>query len=329
MSQSRHAHVVVDRLGGYRSLVGGVTALERTLWRLGKAGYVTAVIAAEPFPLRGDLPILVAWVPPETPPELDAELVRGDEVAGVVVRDAASIAAAERELLRGLGKSHQGITDAVINHHMSRPITRWLATTSVTPNQVTIVSILLGLFAAVLLCERSYPYVALGGVLIQLQSVLDSCDGELARLRFQYSLFGQWLDNVGDDLVDNAFIAGAGVAAGGIWMWLGFYAATLRLLAATAVFYEVYRKTGTGDVYQFRFWFERGKQTIDDVYDPRSPFTWLRNVGRRDTYAFAWMLLCLADLPLVVTIWGAGMGTVHATNMTIHTIKRVRGELDA
>lgn len=326
---SQHAHLVVGRSGGHRRIVGGVTALERNLWLLGKRGVLTAVIAAEPFALRPDLPILVAWVPEGTPPAPDAEVVRGDEVAGILVEDDASCRAAEDELLRALGKSHQGITDAVINHHFSRPITRLLASTSVTPNQVTVVSILLGLAAAGLLLERSYLCVAVAGVGLQLQSILDSCDGELARLRFQYSVFGQWLDNVGDDLVDNAFIAGAGVAAGGTWMWLGFIAAALRLIAAGFVFSEVYQKTGTGDVYQFRLWFDRGKKTADEVFNVRSPLTWLRNVGRRDTYVFAWMLLCLAGLPVAVTVWGVGMAVVHSVTMTIHTMKRLRGELDA
>ncbi len=327
MSARRHTHVVVGPDGGHRWVVAGVTALERTLWTLGKQGFLTAVVAAEPFPLRADLPILVAWVAEGTPPEPDVEVVRGDEVAGIVVRDPASRRAAEKALLQGLGKSFQGITDAVINHHFSRPITDLLSRTPVTPNQVTVVAILVGLVAAALLLEGSYLCMALAGVLLELQSILDSCDGELARLRFQYSKLGQWLDNIGDDIVDNAFIACAGVAAGGLWLWVGAVAASLRLLASLAVFIEVYQTTGTGDVYRFRFWFERDKPSMDEVFDPRSPFTWLRNVGRRDTYAFAWMLACLAGAPVVVVVWGLGMGAVHATNMTIHTRKRLRGEL--
>jgi len=308
-------------------VVAGVTALERNLWLLGKRGVLTAVVAAEPFPLREDLPILVGWVPEGTPPEPDTEVVRADEVAGIVIEDDASVKAAERVLLDALGKSYQGVTDAVINRHLSRPITQLLAKTPVTPNQVTVVSILVGLASAWLLPGGSYACVAAAGLGIELQSVLDSCDGELARLRFQYSVFGQWLDNIGDDLVDNSFIAAAGVAAGGTWMWLCFVAAGLRLIAASLAFHEVYQKTGTGDVYQFRLWFDRGKKSADEVFDPRSPFTWLRNVGRRDTYVFVWMLLCLANLPVAVAAWGVGMAAVHSVTMAIHTIKRVRGEL--
>lgn len=329
MLPARHAHVVVGPSGDYRRVVAGVTVLERVLWGLGKRGVLTAVVAGQPFALRKDLPILVGWVPEGTAPEPDAEVVRGDEVAGIRVVDAATVRAAEDALLAGLGKSYQGITDAVINHHFSRPITRVLSATSVTPNQVTIVSILVGLGAAAMLMGGSYTWVALAGVALEVQSILDSCDGELARLRFQYSKIGQWLDNIGDDIVDNAFIACAGVAAGGMWMWLGFTAASLRLVASAAVFREVYVKTGTGDTSQFRLWFDRDKASADEVFNATSPFAWLRNVGRRDTYVFAWMLMCLAGLPVGVAIWGIGMGVVHTLTMTVHTVKRVRGELDA
>ncbi len=310
-------------------VVAGVTALERTLWGLGKRGVLTALVAAEPFPLRGDLPIQVAWVASDTPPADDVEVVRGDEVEGIVVHDAASRRAAELALLGELGKSYQGITDAVFNRHFSRPITDLLSSTRVTPNQVTLVSILVGFAAAGLLLGRTPMCIALAGLAIELQSILDSCDGELARLRFQYSKLGQWLDNVGDDLVDNAFIACAGLAVGGAWAWVGCVAAVLRLLSAAAMFIEVYQTTGTGDVYRFRIWFDRGKQTADEVFDPRSPFTWLRNVGRRDTYVFAWMLLCLVGAPIGVVVWGAIMGVLHAVNMVIHTWLRVRGRLGA
>lgn len=308
-------------------VVAGVTALERTLWSLGRDGFLTAVVAGEPFALRGDLPILVGWVPEGTLPAEDAKIVRGDVVAGVVVADASSCRAAEKELLRGLGKSFQGITDALVNHHFSRPITDLLSHTRVTPNQITAVSIAVGLLGAALLLDRSYLGFAAGGVAIELQSILDSCDGELARLRFQYSRFGQWFDNVGDDVVDNTFIACAGLAAGGAWAWIGVTTALVRLVVAALMFDEVYRTTGTGDVYRFRMWFERDKKTSDERFDPRSPMTWLRNVGRRDTYTFGWMLLCLAGLPSGVVAWGAAIGLVSAVTMAIHTFKRLRGDL--
>jgi hypothetical protein len=65
----------------------------------------------------------------------------------------------------------------------------------VTPNHVTIAAIAVGLVRR---CWRAASYAMLTptGVPLEVNSILDSCDGELARLRYQYSKLGQWLDNL-------------------------------------------------------------------------------------------------------------------------------------
>ena len=141
-------------------------------------------------------------------------------------------------------------------------------------------------------------------MLLELNSILDSVDGELARLRFQYSKLGQWLDNLSDDIVDNAFIAAVGYGLGGVWWWLGLAAAGGRVLVSVTTYVDVYRRTGTGDVFAFRWWFEGAGTSTDEVYDPKKLTTWLRSFGRRDTFVFLWMLACVAGLPY----WVVGHG---------------------
>ena len=48
----------------------------------------------------------------------------------------------------------------------------------------------------------------LGGILIQFLSIIDGCDGEVSRLKFQKSVFGAWLDPILDRYVDMFLIAG-------------------------------------------------------------------------------------------------------------------------
>ena len=131
-----------------------------------------------------------------------------------------------------MNKSFEGPVDALINWRFSMRITRVLARRSlaITPNHVTMLSILVGITASLLILQRSYAMLALGGVLLEVQSILDSVDGELARLRFQYSKLGQWLDNLSDDVVDNLFIISAGYLVGGAWLWVAIAAAAARLL---------------------------------------------------------------------------------------------------
>jgi phosphatidylglycerophosphate synthase len=159
---------------------------------------------------------------------------------------------------------------------------------------------------------------ALGGVLLQGNSILDSCDGELARLRYQYSRLGQWLDNLSDDIVDNLFLVAVGAGLGGIWQWLGLAAAGGRLLVATTTYLDVYRRTGTGDVFAFRWWFETDKATADDVYDPTSPITWLRSFGRRDTYVFIWMIALVLGFPPWVPCHGLLIAAVNVSLLVLH-----------
>ena len=53
----------------------------------------------------------------------------------------------------------------------------------------------------------------LGSLLVQLQSILDGCDGEIARLKFKSSKVGEWLDNILDDQVNVGYGIGLGFAA--------------------------------------------------------------------------------------------------------------------
>lgn len=87
-----------------------------------------------------------------------------------------------------------------VYRHLSLPLLRILLKTSITPLQVTLLSILLGIVSAVLFFLADYPYLLAGAIVLNLSLVLDKVDGQLARLRNQTSAFGGWLDSVGDIL---------------------------------------------------------------------------------------------------------------------------------
>ena len=274
------------------------------------------IVAAEPVAIARTLPVEVEYVPPGTPPPDGARVERADVIAGIELVDDAARRQAEWKLIRGMNKSFEGPVDALINWRFSMRITRWLACRSlaVTPNHVTIVAITVGLIASVLVSRGTYAHVAIAGVLLEVNSILDSVDGELARLRFQYSKLGQWLDNLSDDIVDNVFIAMCGVALGGVWQTVGICAALGRVLVSVTTYVSVYRRTGTGDVFAFRWWFEGEATSTDEVYDPKKVTTWLRSFGRRDTFVFIWMLACVAGFPQ----WVVGHGTlIAAVNVTL------------
>ncbi len=302
-------------------LVGGVTALERKVREAVKQGASRVIVAAPPIAVARPFPIEVQFAPGATAPE-GATVERADVIAGVELVDEAARQRAEWAVIRTMNKSFEGPVDALINWRVSMRITRLLARRSlaVTPNHVTILAIMVGLFASVLAQRADYLGFAFAGVLLEVNSILDSVDGELARLRWQYSKIGQWLDNLSDDIVDNVFIAAIGYALGGWWLTLGLAAAGGRLLVAVTTYVSVYRRTGTGDVFAFRWWFESDKATADDVYDPKALTTWLRSLGRRDTYVFLWMLACIAFFPHWVVVHGAVIAMVNVSLLLLHFV---------
>src|SRR5262249_6354278 len=142
--------------------------------------------------------------------------------AGVRVTDAASRRAAEDVVYADLLRGDLGLTARWLNKPLSIRLTRaLLVRLPVTPNQITLGAAVVGLAGCALIASGRGAAVAVGFFLQHLQSVLDGCDGELARVRFQQSELGAWLDTAVDDLlsvlVPVALGAGLFAAAGDRW----------------------------------------------------------------------------------------------------------------
>ncbi|MBI2846185.1 MAG: NTP transferase domain-containing protein [Chloroflexi bacterium] len=136
---------------------------------------------------------------------------------------------AEELLLERLGKPRDGVVSRNLNRRVSRPLSRFLVRTPVTPNQVSLLAFILGLFSALLFATGEYLTLALAGLFAQASSILDGSDGELARLRGTSSRFGGWMDAILDRVVDAAILygmaAGLALRSGETWPWgLGFLA---------------------------------------------------------------------------------------------------------
>ena len=88
--------------------------------------------------------------------------------------------------------------------HFFRPagilVARILYPTRVTPDQVTLVCLLIGLAAGHLMVYRSTALTLLGVGLFLVSDIFDSADGQLARLRQTSTHFGRILDGVSDNL---------------------------------------------------------------------------------------------------------------------------------
>jgi len=96
-------------------------------------------------------------------------------------------------------------SDERINVYLQRPIAglivRALYLTPVTPNHLTLVSILFGVVGGVLLATPD-SRLAIPGICFYLKDIFDSADGQLARAKQQFSRRGRFLDSIGDFIVD-------------------------------------------------------------------------------------------------------------------------------
>jgi phosphatidylglycerophosphate synthase len=96
------------------------------------------------------------------------------------------------------------VVEEWIDLHFFRPlgfrIARLLKPTQVTPDQVTVASLVLGLAAGHLMVYASPLLNAAGVTLFVVSDVFDSADGQLARMRGTSTRFGRILDGIADNL---------------------------------------------------------------------------------------------------------------------------------
>jgi CDP-L-myo-inositol myo-inositolphosphotransferase len=107
----------------------------------------------------------------------------------------------------------------------------------VSPNQISVLCFLLGLLGAGALAVTNAWAWVVGGLLIQLASILDGCDGEIARIKHSHSSRGAWLDTMLDRYADLAVGIAVTFAAARYysapWIWpVGLVAIMSFLLAS-------------------------------------------------------------------------------------------------
>jgi phosphatidylglycerophosphate synthase len=124
---------------------------------------------------------------------------------------------------------------------LARPLTRFFLRTPITPNQITILSIVASLVGCWIAAGPTWSDHVLGLALLFLGGVLDANDGEVARLRLEGSPAGAWLDAIGDDLARIGLMLGVGLHVSQRWPDLPIAwvtgAATVMTIAALALIY--------------------------------------------------------------------------------------------
>ncbi|MBK9017275.1 MAG: CDP-alcohol phosphatidyltransferase family protein [Saprospiraceae bacterium] len=206
------------------------------------------------------------------------------------VRNDADKKAVKKALIRSLIKPTDGWVSRNLNRPISTSISRVLAHTAITPNQFTIVTGLIGLSTAWFFAAGGYWNYLIGGTLFHLTSVLDGVDGELARLKFKSSPFGQWLDTLVDNL---SYLAALGGIITGIYLhgatdlvkWAGLLSVVFALLALGSLYFYLLRFKSGGTLLNVKYSFQEGNSTFDKILQVAGAF------GKRDLFALIFFIL--------------------------------------
>jgi 1L-myo-inositol 1-phosphate cytidylyltransferase / CDP-L-myo-inositol myo-inositolphosphotransferase len=200
---------------------------------------------------------------------------------------------AEERLARAL-KDETAETDAPLARYVDRNISwrisKRLARTSITPNQVTIANTMVGLLSAYLFAAPSYWLRLIGSLLFLFSITVDGVDGELARLTMTESKFGGMLDVVTDNIVHVAVFAG--------------------------IFWGCYRNSGDSS-YLYLIPVVLGGFALCALstylalsIDTAGAEEWLGKIDRISGRDFAYLLVLLALINrLGFFAWGAAFGT--------------------
>jgi phosphatidylglycerophosphate synthase len=148
-----------------------------------------------------DLPRLAALLVERTmspePQPSGEDVSFGRAQLSIRIGSRAALPQAEATLRRATFKQ----TDAKLarfNRRLSLPISIALLRTPITANMMSLFVLVLGLVSAWLFSRGSYVAGVAGGLLSLAASILDGCDGEIARLKYQESPLGCWLETIGD-----------------------------------------------------------------------------------------------------------------------------------
>jgi CDP-L-myo-inositol myo-inositolphosphotransferase len=226
---------------------------------------------------------------------------------------------AERRLLQSLRKPADGIVARYLNRHVSLALSRMLCRTRIRPNQVTLFTFLVGCAAAGLVALGEYLPALLGALLYQVKSILDGVDGEIARLKFQGTKLGEWLDTLGDDLSNILFYAGVGLGAyrlsgDPLYLYLGGAGVALAAICSGLMYYWIWTRLRSGDLLRFRWFFEAAPGGGSSA----GVFSRLKYLAKQDFFVLFFFVLAAFGVLHAALYFVCGMGVLLLVLLAVH-----------
>ncbi len=117
--------------------------------------------------------------------------------------------------------------ETVWEHYFARKIAFFIAPfflrTKISANQVSILAIIIGIIAAILVILGNFWVILSGAILMQVWLIFDKVDGVIARYKKTTSKFGEFLEEVDGAVIATLFFSSTGVAASKLPGFLPFF----------------------------------------------------------------------------------------------------------
>jgi phosphatidylglycerophosphate synthase len=161
----------------------------------------------------------------------------------------------------------------------------------------------LALFTCPFLIRGGYVNIVIGAAIFQLYSILDGCDGEIARAKGLESKFGERLDHFCDFLASILFIL---ALAFGMNRW-GEGIVCTSFVAANELFLRIgqCRAPATSSVPDAAY-YPRHREMIErsGLHSLGPLIRWIAQLTRRDVVTLLFLLLAIVDLaPWILHLW--------------------------
>ncbi|MEY2521120.1 MAG: hypothetical protein QOF24_2879 [Verrucomicrobiota bacterium] len=232
-------------------------------------------------------------------------LPRSQPGAWEYITDGAQIDEIEKKFLRGSGKSQDGFVSRYLNRPISRVVTRLLLRFHTTPNTWTLLIIPIPIVASLILLRGNYWSFFWGLVLFQIFSVLDGCDGEIARAKFLESESGRRLDYL-CDVFSNILLAaglGFGLSRHSGWFYLSEGLIAAALIGANEFLLSKRKPDENAAESLGGVLYSRHRELVERsgmlLFGPKFA-SWLIQLTKRDVAVLSFVFLAVVGLPSLI-----------------------------
>ena len=208
----------------------------------------------------------------------------------------ADIREAEKQLLKKGRKLTDGIISRNFNRYISLFFTQYLAKTPINPNQFTVIVLFIGVLSTMFITSPYYPLYILGLILYKMTSILDGCDGELAKLKYRGSKLGEWMDTICDNLTTLLFLIGISIVNYRIYhthfdYFLGMLSSSMYFISVIFLMATLYLKNGSGSLVSLNSKFKNNKGKTTAFF---------AQIIRRDFFALFFIVMGLLNLHRII-----------------------------